>query len=146
VLVASGNQQRIMVATGLALLVNLVLNLLLIPRFGYVGAAAAAAISELAVAGVNAYYVQRYVARTHVIRAIGRPVLSAALVGLVLHLLPGLHLFVALPLAGILYLAGLLALRVFSGSELNQLWAAAREGLARLRGSDEAAARSYDSR
>jgi O-antigen/teichoic acid export membrane protein len=146
VLVASGNQKRVMVATGLALVVNAGLNLTLIPRFGYMGAAVAAATSELAVAGVNVYYVQRYVARTHIIRAVFRPVISAAVAGLVLHLLPGLRLYQALPLAGILYVAGLLALRTFSGSELSQFWAAAREGMARLRGRDEAEAKSFDLR
>jgi PST family polysaccharide transporter len=146
VLIASGNQKRIMVATGLALLVNAGLNLMLIPRFGYIGAAAAAAISELAVAGVNVYYVQRHVARTHIIRAIARPVLAAAMVGLVLHLLPGLRLYQALPLAGILYLAGLLGLRTFSGSELRQFWAAIRDGLRRARGSVGPIAGIFDSR
>ncbi len=146
VLIASGNQKRIMVATGLALLVNVGLNLMLIPRFGYIGAAAAAAISELAVAGVNVYYVQRYVARTHIIRAITRPVLAAAMVGLVLYLLPGLRLYQALPLAGLLYLAGLLALRTFSGSELRQLGAAVRDGLARARGNVEPVAGDFDPR
>jgi len=145
VLVASGNQKRIMVATGLALIVNLGLNLTLIPRLSYIGAALAGAISELAVAGVNVYYVHRHVARTHIVRAIARPVLAAAIVGLVLYLLPGLRLYLALPLAWILYVAGLFALRTFSGSELRQFWAAAREGMARLRGSDEASAKVYDS-
>ena len=146
VLIASGNQKRIMVATGLALLVNAGLNLMLIPRIGYIGAAAAAAISELAVAGVNVYYVQRYVARTYIIRAIARPVLAAAVVGLVLHLLPGLRLYQALPLAGILYVAGLLALRTFSASELRQFWTALRDGLARARGGEETVARNFDPR
>jgi len=146
VLVASGNQKRVMAATGLALVVNVALNLMLIPRFGYMGAAVAAVTSELAVAGANVYYVQRYVVRTHIIRAIARPVIAAAIVGLALHLLPGLRLYQALPLIGILYVAGLFALRTFSASELRQFWGAVREGLLRLRGSDEAAARSHDLR
>jgi O-antigen/teichoic acid export membrane protein len=146
VLIASGNQKRIMVATGLALLVNAGLNLTLIPRIGYIGAAAAAAISELAVAGVNVYYVHRYVARTYILRAIVRPVLAAAVVGLMLYLLPGLRLYQALPLAGLLYVAGLLALRTFSSSELRQFWAAIRDGLARARGSVETIVGDFDPR
>jgi O-antigen/teichoic acid export membrane protein len=146
VLVASGNQKRVMAATGLALVVNAGLNLTLIPRFGYMGAAVAAVTSELAVAGANVYYVQRYVARTHVLRAIARPLLAAAVVGLLLYFLPGLRLYQALPLAGFLYVAGLLALRAFSRSEVSQFWGAAREGAARLKGSNEAEAKSFDSR
>jgi O-antigen/teichoic acid export membrane protein len=146
VLVASGNQKRVMLATGLALVVNATLNLTLIPRFGYMGAAAAAVTSELAVAGANVYYVQRYVARTRMIRAVIRPAIAAAIVGLALYLLPGLHLYLALPLAGLLYVVGLFALRTFSGSELDQFWVAAREGIGRLRGSMSAEAKSFDSR
>jgi len=134
VLVASGNQKRIMVATGLALLVNVGLNLALIPRFGYMGAAVAGAASEIAVALVNVYYVQRYVARTQMLRAILRPVIAAALVGVMLYLLPGLHLYLALPLAGLLYVAGLFALRTFSAEELDQLRSALLAAWARLRG------------
>jgi len=141
-LVASGNQKRVMVATGLALVVNAGLNLTLIPRFGYVGAAVAGAVSEVAVAAVNAYYVKKYVARTHILRAILKPVAAAVVVGLLLHLLPGLHLYLALPLAGVAYVACLFALHTFSRSELSQFWAAALEGLSRLKGSDEAEARS----
>ena len=132
VLVATGNQRRIVAATGLALLVNAGLNLALIPRFGYMGAAAAGAASEIAVALVNVYYVQRYVAGTQMLRAILRPVIAAALVGVVLYLLPGLRLYQALPLAGLLYVAGLFALRTFSAEELSQFRAALQSAWARL--------------
>jgi O-antigen/teichoic acid export membrane protein len=144
VLIATGNQKRIMVATGLALLVNAGLNLTLIPRFGYIGAAAAAATSELAVAGVNVYYVRRYVARTRILRAIVRPVIAAAIVGITLHLLPGLRLYQALPLALVLYVTGLLVLRTFSATELRQFWDAIRDGLARARGSERTGAGDLD--
>lgn len=142
VLVASGNQKRVMVATGLALVVNAGLNLMLIPRFGYMGAAAAAMASELAVAGVNVYYVQRYVALTHISRAIARPTLAAIAAGLAIYFMPWLHLYVALPLAAALYAIGLLGLRTFSSSELSQVWALIRQGLTRPGGSDPDAAGS----
>jgi O-antigen/teichoic acid export membrane protein len=150
VLVASGNQNRIAFATALALAVNAGLNLALIPRLGPLGAATAAAISELAVAGVNVWFVQRYVGRTHIVQAVTRPVLAAVLAGAalhgVLHFVPTLGFSMTLPLAGVLYLAGLLALGTFSPRELNLFWSALREGLDRLRGSDEATARTYNPR
>ncbi len=150
VLVASGNQNRIAIATALALVVNAGLNLTLIPRLGSLGAATSSAISELAVAGVNVWFVQHYVGRTHILRAIARPIIAAVMAGIglqvVLRFLPTLGFSMTLPLAGVLYLAGLLALRTFSVAELNLVWSALREGLNRLRGSDEAAVRSYDPR
>jgi O-antigen/teichoic acid export membrane protein len=144
VLVASGNQKRVMVATGLALVVNAALNLALIPRYGYMGAAAAAMASEVAVAGVNVLYVQRYVARTRITRAIARPILAAVTAGVAIYYMPWLHLYIALPLTAVLYAIGLLVLRAFPRSELGQAWALVRQGLARLGGSDVEAAGSSD--
>lgn len=134
VLVATGNQKRVMIATGITLLVNIGLNLLLIPRFAFMGAAWAKVAGEVVVALVNVYYVQRFVARTHILRSLLRPALAAALVGLVLYELPGLRLYQALPLAGVLYVAALFALRTFSASELRAWRAALHEGLARWKG------------
>jgi O-antigen/teichoic acid export membrane protein len=130
-LVATGNQARLMGATGLALLVNVGLNLALIPRYGYLGAAAAGAASEIAVALANVYYVHRHVAPTHLTRVMVRPVIAAALVGSLLYLLPGLDLVLAFPLAGLLYVAGLLALRTFSAAEVGQARTVLREVWAR---------------
>jgi polysaccharide transporter, PST family len=146
VLVASGNQKRVMVATGLALVVNAGLNLTLIPRFGFMGAATAAMASELAVAGVNVYYVRRYVARTHLSRAIFRPVLAAIAAGAAIHFMPWLHLYVALPLAAVLYAIGLFGLRAFSGSELGQVMEMVRQRPAFLGGSEAAATRGPEPR
>jgi O-antigen/teichoic acid export membrane protein len=134
VLVATGNQKRVMVATGLTLLVNVGLNLALIPRFEYMGAAVAKVAGELVVAFVNLYYVQRYVARTHILRTLVRPVIVAALVGLALYRMPGLRLHLALPLAGLLYVGGLFALRVFPAEELDRFRTVARAGWERFRG------------
>jgi O-antigen/teichoic acid export membrane protein len=145
VLVASGNQKRIMAATGVALVVNVGLNLAFIPRFGYMGAAVAGATSEVSVALVSVYYVQRYVARTQILRAILRPAIAAVLAGVTVYLLPGLHLYQALPLAGILYVAGLFALRTFSAVELSQFRTALRAGWVRLRKSGGGAGGGIDS-
>jgi O-antigen/teichoic acid export membrane protein len=134
VLVATGNQKRVMIATGITLLVNIGLNLALIPRFAYMGAAVAKVAGEVVVALVNVYYVHRYVARTHMVRSLLRPALAAVLVGVFLYALPGLRLYEALPLAGLLYLAALFALRTFSADELRRLRRTAHEGLARWRG------------
>jgi O-antigen/teichoic acid export membrane protein len=134
VLVATGNQKRVMIATGITLLVNIGLNVLLIPRYASIGAAWAKVAGEVVVALVNVYYVQRYVAPTHMIRSTLRPALAAALVGFVLFKLPGLRLHEALPLAGVLYVAGLFALRTFSAEELRRWRAALLEGRARWSG------------
>ena len=83
---------------------------------------------------MNVYYVQRYVARTHIIRSLLRPALAAALVGLVLYVLPGLRLYQALPLAGVLYVAALFALRTFSAAELRAVAGGPPRGAGEMEG------------
>jgi hypothetical protein len=93
---------------------------------------------------VNVLYVQRYVAPTTISRAIARPILAAVAAGAAIYYMPWLHLYIALPLTAVLYAIGLLVLRAFPRSELGQVWALVRQGLARLGGSDVEAAGSSD--
>jgi O-antigen/teichoic acid export membrane protein len=131
-LVASRDQKRLMVATGLSLVVNVSLNLLLIPRFSYLGAAVSGVSSEIVVAAANLYYLNRLVAPTGITRALVRPVLAAVLAGAVLYAARGLPLYVTFPLAAVLYGGSLLALRVFSAEEWQQMRALAARAKARF--------------
>jgi hypothetical protein len=93
---------------------------------------------------VNAYYVHRYVARTHIMQAIARPTLAAVAAAAAIHFMPWLRLYAALPLAAVFYAAGLFVTRTFSTSELGQVRTLVRLGIARLRGSSAEAAASTD--
>jgi O-antigen/teichoic acid export membrane protein len=131
-LIASGDQARIMVGTGLSLIVNVGLNLLLIPRFSYLGAAVSGVTSEVVVAAVNLYFFNRLVAPTALTRALAKPVLAAALAGVGLYAARALPLYVAFPLAAVLYGGALLALRAFSAEEWRQVRSVATRAKSRL--------------
>lgn len=131
-LIAAGNQNRIMIGTGLSLVANIGLNLALIPRFSYLGAALAAVAGEVVVAAVNLYFLNRLVARTTLVRALTKPVLAAVLAGAVMYYARVLPLYAAFPLAALVYAGALAAVRTFSREEVQQVRSLARQAKARL--------------
>jgi len=131
-LIASGDQNRILIGTGFSLVVNVGLNLLLIPRFSFLGAAVSGVTSEVVVAAVNLYFLNRLVAPTGLARALAKPLLAAGLAGVALYGARGLPLYWAFPLAAVLYGGALLALRTFSAEEWAQMRSLAARAKARL--------------
>lgn len=131
-LVAAGCQSRMMFSTGMSLAVNIAGNLLLIPRYGFLGAAAASVVSEIVVASLNLYYVNRFVARTQVVRALAKPSLAALIAGGALYFVRDLRMVAAVPISALVYLGVLLALRTFSHDEILQFRSLVASGMARL--------------
>jgi O-antigen/teichoic acid export membrane protein len=74
---------------------NVVLNLLWIPRYGIEGAAWALVLSEILIWGLSYYFVRRTVAHIPCWRDVARPVASGAVVGIALYLLPVGNLWLA---------------------------------------------------
>ncbi len=71
------------------LIVNIILNLLVIPTFGAIGAAVATTIAQLVVVLVQIYYVKKEISIKHVIKS-GKKYLTAAVVMLAICLIIGL--------------------------------------------------------
>jgi len=132
-LIASGDQARMLWSTGSSLAVNVALNLLWIPRYGILGAAAAGVASEIVVAGLNVWLVNRHVGPTHFVRELWRPVAAAALAGAVMIPLRHLSLFIGFPLLALAYGGSLLLFRAVTREELAQLGRLARAWLAATR-------------
>lgn len=114
-LIARGRQDRVMWATAIAAAVNIGTNLVIIPRYGMVGAACTTLLCE----GLRTALIQHFVLRegygTAVVRAVRRPALAAlAMAGLLLAL-PLSSLWLGLLLGGTAYL---LALTVCRGLQL----------------------------
>jgi O-antigen/teichoic acid export membrane protein len=86
VLIAIGRQSRITLAFAVAALFNVGANLLLIPRYGYVAAAAVTIVSEVVLLVPFIAALRGRVAATPVLLAALRPVPAAAAVALVLVL------------------------------------------------------------
>lgn len=127
-LLALGHQRRLLWLTAAALLINLGVNLLLIPPWGIVGAAVAVAVSEVAaLAIVRGFYVRvaGHPARPSHWRilAAGLPLglLAALKFGLPLGSKPLLVVAVGFPLGGLVYCALLLRLGALPAAVTSRL-------------------------
>jgi O-antigen/teichoic acid export membrane protein len=117
VLLAAVNRQRISLAfAGLALAVNVSLNLVLIPRIGHIGAATAMAIAEGVFVGAGTLYLAIRNYRIGYLSEAIKPLASAIVAGIAAYLLRGsLALLIPITLAG--YLAVLTALSFWDADE-----------------------------
>ena len=119
-------------ATGVAAAINIVLNLIFIPFFGYLAASTTTVVTEAALCVFGWWFVQRNhpELRLAVIGLSWRIVLAGAVMGVVLYPLSRYSIFISLPAGGVVYLAAIYLLRAIEPEE----WRLARDGLlSRLR-------------
>lgn len=118
-------------ATGLAAAINIALNLVLIPFYGYLGASATTVVTEAALCSLGWWFVQqrRPDLRLAVPAAVWRVLLAGLVMGVVLYPLAGFSIFLAAPAGFIAYLVAVYLLRAIEPEE----WWLARTGvLARI--------------
>jgi O-antigen/teichoic acid export membrane protein len=106
------------------LAVNLVLNLVLIPPYGYLGAAAASTITEVALFAGGWWLLRRHLASLAVVGSIARVLASAAIMGIVVYLIRSWPLAVVIVLGAAVYVVALLGLRALNPEE----WSIVRSG------------------
>ena len=106
------------------LVVNVILNLLLIPPYGYLGAAAASTITEVALFGGGWWLLRRHLASLSIVGSIARVLASAAAMGIVVYLIRSWPLPVVITLGTAVYVAALLVTRALNPEE----WSIIRTG------------------
>ncbi len=108
-----------------SLALNIVLNLILIPLYGYLGAAAASSLTELGLFLGGWWLLRRHLAALPVLRSVTRVLASGALMGAVVFVIRSWTLLLVIPLAAAVYLAALIRLDALDRQE----WAILRGGL-----------------
>jgi O-antigen/teichoic acid export membrane protein len=119
-------------ATGLAAAINIVLNLIFIPFYGYLAASTITVVTEAALCVFGWWFVQRNhpELRLAVIQLSWRILLAGAVMGVVLYPLSRYSIFISLPAGGFVYLGAIFLIRAIEPEE----WRLARDGLlSRLR-------------
>ena len=99
-------------------ILNIVLNLCLIPIYGHIGAAIATSITELVML-IMAWYILHKSTPVPVIINMIRPVIAASLMAMFIIYFIELNLFMLIPLGGIIYAISLLVLGFLSKEDLN---------------------------
>jgi O-antigen/teichoic acid export membrane protein len=119
-------------ATGLAAAINIALNLILIPFYGYLAASATTVVTEASLCIFGWWFIQRNrpELRLPVINLSWRILLAGAVMGVVLYPLSRYSIFISLPAGGTAYLVAIYLIRAIDPEE----WRLARQGLiSRLR-------------
>jgi O-antigen/teichoic acid export membrane protein len=119
-------------ATGLAAAINIGLNLIFIPLYGYLAASTTTVVTEAALCVFGWWFIQRRQPelRLPVISLGWRILLAGAVMGVVLYPLTRFSIFISLPAGSVAYLVAIYLLRAIDPEE----WRLARHGLtSRLR-------------
>ena len=116
-------------AAGASLVVNLVLNLILIPSFGYLAASWTTVVTEMVLVGAGWWLTVRHLGKLHLPAASWRPILAGIAMGAVLYPLRNVQgdAVVLVVLLGIaVYAAAVVLLRAITPEEMQFLRAALR--------------------
>jgi O-antigen/teichoic acid export membrane protein len=114
-------------ATGLAAVINIILNLILIPSFGYLAASANTVLTECSLCVFGWWFVQRRARQLRLpwLRLSWRVLAAGTVTGAVLYPLAGLPLYVSATSGALVYLISVYMLRAVEPVE----WELARRGL-----------------
>ena len=107
-----------------SLVVNVTLNLALIPPYGYLGSAAASTITEVALFAGGWWLLRLHLASLSIAVSIGPVLASAAIMGVVVYLMHPWPLLVVIVLGAAVYLGALLLTRALNPEE----WSIVRSG------------------
>ena len=109
---------------GISALLNVVLNFILIPRFSYIGAGIACAISQIVILILEFNYLQKYLYKINIVRIFWRPLCAAVVMGGVIFVLNNLlattwvNLFVMIFSAIAIYALLLYLFKAFDRQEI----------------------------
>ncbi len=105
-------QNSRMVGQGLTAVFNVVLNLILIPKIGYIGAAVSTFFTEIFLFILYYWYVSKSLHRFNFIPILIKPLIATAVMATFI-IYVNFRLFLIIPLAGLIYFVVILLLRTF---------------------------------
>lgn len=116
-------------AAGLSLVVNVLLNLILIPPFGYIAAAWTTVVTEMVLVGVGWWLTVKHLGKLHLPAASWRPILAGLVMGVVLFPLrnvTGDDVLLVVLLGVAVYAAAAILLRAVTREEIEFVRSALR--------------------
>jgi O-antigen/teichoic acid export membrane protein len=111
-------EKRVARAVIASTVVNVALNLIVVPRFGYLGAAVVTVLTEVVLVSQCVWMVRPVIQQLEWQQVFGKPFLAAVLMGLFMWQLSDLPVLPCVALGAVLYGALLLVLGVFPADEL----------------------------
>lgn len=127
IILNSIDKQKVVMYVGLAgLILNVFLNLLLIPKYGFKGAAATTVMSQLVIFGIYYFYLCRSYFKISIWKLSLKPLFASLIIGGLVWRFNALPLILLLFIGLGLYLFLLFCFKVFDDEERNLVFALAR--------------------
>jgi O-antigen/teichoic acid export membrane protein len=120
-LIAFEMQRMLFGLVSAAAAINVVLNFIMIPSLGMVGAALTTTLAQCIVVAGGVYALRSYVAVDYIRQIALKTILAAALMALAMWLLRSINVFLAVAGSALTYIVSLLALGVLRRSDWTQL-------------------------
>ena len=120
-LISIDRQVQMAVIAGCTALINIILNLFLIPSFSYIGAAIATIAAEGFLFLAYVYVSSRYFHKLHIQKIIVKPIIACAVMGFFVYTFHHFNLIVLIITGCFLYFAVLYVLKGFSEEDISLL-------------------------
>ncbi len=128
----SANKQRLVTRiTGVGMVLNVALNLTLIPLFSYIGSSIAVVLTELSMLSLLVYSIYRLGYELPARKLLGiilKVIVASTLMGLVIWYLHDLNLFVIVAIAIVIYSVLIIALNVIDKEDLDLMRSIVKKG------------------
>ncbi len=118
-LLASINKQNLLFKlTGIGMIINIILNLIFIPKFSYVAASIITVITELFAVVISIHYLSQFVCNINLKKLIWKPTIASIIMGLLIILCINLNLLVIILISTVVYITILIILKTFTSDEI----------------------------
>lgn len=128
ILIPHNRNKEFMISTTAPAIISVGLNLLFLPKLGYIGAAIVSVLTEALVWAIQLFFTRKYLKDVPIIGSMMKIILASAIMyGLllvsktVIHFTPTINVAISAVLGGIIYLFAILSLKVMDVKELKQL-------------------------
>jgi O-antigen/teichoic acid export membrane protein len=119
-LLVSMHKQRLnTLSMGFCAIVNVTLNLILIPILSYNGAAIATVITNVVLFVASFYFTSKHLELLPLHKILIKPIISSVLMGAFIYYFTDVNIFLLVPLAAVVYLVAVLALKTFSKEDMD---------------------------
>ena len=121
VLVSLNRQNKMAVVVAGCTVLNVVLNLILIPHFSYVGAGIATLVTEGVLLATYFFLVSRYLNALPLYKLVARPIVACAMMAMLVYCCNGMNLAIVVLSAAALYFVALCGLRELTSEDMDFL-------------------------
>lgn len=111
-------QRSLIVVMGIGLFISILLNVFLVPQYGYIGASIVTLISQTVILGMGLYFLSDIFNWYEITKAVYRPILSAFITGFFLYVFSGLNNIFIAGVGLLIYPVMLFIFNTFSQEEI----------------------------